>query len=378
MKTGQLRITIICGCLAPGQDGVGDYSRILAAHAAALGHAVQLISIADTTTSHSESGSFAIHRFKNVLQDTTTYAEVSRLIHTHSPEWLSLQFVNFSYHPKGLIHHLIAGISGWRMDRKLHVMFHEYWMERQQPFALKRNLHAYLQARLVKQAVRKWSPDHMDTSNQYYATELARAGIHASILPLFSNIPITSDLTADSTFIQTQSNRAIFLFPFAQHQDWNPAPVMQRLQALAIAKGIPPHVIQVGKNPHHKRHWPVIRAHADKFGWQCDALGVQDDATISALLQHATLGITTKHFLIAGKSGAVQAMREHDLPIFFGEPSPTAVELTDKLEQGLLPWELSDNELAIRLQLNRTKTPQPMAEQVCKKWVHTLANLSEA
>ena len=38
-----MKITFICGSLNPGQDGVGDYTRRLAAQLALDGHECQLI-----------------------------------------------------------------------------------------------------------------------------------------------------------------------------------------------------------------------------------------------------------------------------------------------------------------------------------------------
>jgi hypothetical protein len=42
-----MNIVFICGCLEPGVDGVGDYSRRLAGELIRMGNKVQLISLND-------------------------------------------------------------------------------------------------------------------------------------------------------------------------------------------------------------------------------------------------------------------------------------------------------------------------------------------
>jgi|GEM_PF-5787456 len=381
MNSAHLKVTIICGCLEPGADGVGDYSRILADGAQALGHSIQLISIADNCNKVEHVGSLTIHRFKDVLNDPSRMNQVTRLIEETTPDWLSLQFVNFSFNPRGLLNKLIPAVDTWRRGRRLHIMFHECYLEKRPLLAIKHNILARIQKGQTRKAARHWQPDCIHTSNPYYAAQLQTVEIEAKQLPLLSNIPIypVEDNQEGACFLESLTAEPIFLFPFTQHREWSPRPVMLRLKQLAEAKCIVPQILQIGKNQYQAKHWPVIQAEAKAYGWKHLALGSQSDAVISALLQTAQLGITTKHVLIAGKSGAVQAMREHDLPIFFSEPAPNTQSQKSTAQPPLfLPWELSNEALASGLDFKRKRKPKAMPQTICQKWIEDIQNAPKA
>lgn len=44
-----MRIAFSTGCLAPGRDGVGDYTRTLAGECARRGHTLALVSLGEPT-----------------------------------------------------------------------------------------------------------------------------------------------------------------------------------------------------------------------------------------------------------------------------------------------------------------------------------------
>src|SRR5687768_14234205 len=104
-----MKIFFICSSLEPGRDGAGDQARSLAAQLAKSGHEVMLASlneqnISDRITGYqnSESVSLKVDRLPAGWSAEAKLKVIKSTVQMHSPDWVSLQFVNFGYHRYGL------------------------------------------------------------------------------------------------------------------------------------------------------------------------------------------------------------------------------------------------------------------------------------
>ena len=102
------RIFLLCGTLEPGKDGVGDYSRQLAAALVARGLAVRLVASHDKFAGHVveeqlmlEEATIAITRIPYAEPAAERLRLLRLIIETFRPDWLSLQYVPYSFNSRG-------------------------------------------------------------------------------------------------------------------------------------------------------------------------------------------------------------------------------------------------------------------------------------
>ena len=105
-----MKIVFLCGSLEPGRDGVGDYTRRLAGELLRQGQQVAVIALHDLLVNEREDpmgtqqeGKLLIPtlRLSSRLSWATRIRQASTFIKTIDPDWISLQFVPFSFHKKG-------------------------------------------------------------------------------------------------------------------------------------------------------------------------------------------------------------------------------------------------------------------------------------
>src|SRR4051812_17723271 len=103
-----MKIVFLCGCLEPDFDGVGDYTRILASQLISQGIDAMIISLNDNYVVDQYEGQQVVNAITipvvrlpagRSLKDRLFKAKM--WIDQFDPDWLSLQFVIYSYHPKG-------------------------------------------------------------------------------------------------------------------------------------------------------------------------------------------------------------------------------------------------------------------------------------
>jgi hypothetical protein len=147
-----VRLTFITSSLAPGKDGVGDYTRELASSCQSLGVRCTLVALNDhhiectrEETQSARGESLACLR----LSASRPWPERLRIadgwLSDSCPDWISLQFVAYGYHPKGIVRgldRLLAAVIG---DRPLHLMLHELWIGAERSAPLRRRLIGTLQ-----------------------------------------------------------------------------------------------------------------------------------------------------------------------------------------------------------------------------------------
>ena len=192
-----MRLLLLCGSAAPGRDGVGDYSRRLGAALQAKGVEVRLLATHDKQVP-------AILREQQAegaaLVDTTRlpYATPARrrsaaigvLVKEFKPDWVSLQYVPYSFQPKGLPLAFVSQLGSLLAGVRVHVMFHECWVGISRISPWRHRLTGLGQRFVARRLVRGLRPRLISTSNELYRAVLATNGIDARLLPLFSNIEV--------------------------------------------------------------------------------------------------------------------------------------------------------------------------------------------
>ena len=362
-----MKICFLCSCLEPGRDGVGDYTRLLANACEEAGHSTQCLALRDPFAA--EGGT---HRFSNALENLTEQKRLIKQIDAFDPDWVSLQFVPYGLHPKGLPTRLPgllrACLGSWRW----HVMFHEIWIGCKLGSPAKERLVGFLQKRLIAHCMRIVSPvthTHADP----YRVLLNSIGLTTQGLPLFSNLPVSSNDNPEVTysFLNTNGiaisadNRDLFylggLFG-TLHPEWPPEPLLGKLREAARLHGKRIFVIHFGGIGPGKDLWESLMRDNDEDLTLLEH-GRMDATAASQLMKELDFGLASSPRSLIQKSGSVAALRAHGLPVIInrdeahypGVPrelplnDPLLIPFADTLPEHFfdLPHRTSDTRLAL-------------------------------
>ena len=349
-----MRIAFLCGSQEAGRDGVGDYTTGFAEELRLQGHDVMVIGLRDkfiTEITSSESrtagGAIPILRLPSALPWAECIAQARTQLDRFDPEWVSLQFVCYTFHPKGLVHGLAGKLAPLLKGRKLHIMFHELWLCKELGWGWKQCAVGALQRFFIRCFVRASNPDVMQTSNATYAALLNRSGIPATELGLFGAVPIPP--VSGKAWIEAQlrnalgagyRREAVWLFGLfgALHAQWPPEPLLTRLHHAAQDAGKKPVLLSIGRTGDAGSElWKrIAHDYADRFAFI--RLGEQPTGHVSEYLSFLDCGIATTPRSIIGKSSTFISMLEHGLPVIVNHDC-TAGEFTPpgKSEPLLIP-----------------------------------------
>ncbi|MBD1393305.1 glycosyltransferase family protein [Mucilaginibacter glaciei] len=308
-----LQLTFLCSGLEPGRDGVGDYTRRLAAALIKQGHHCTVIAFNDRYISADEQSKqivddteVSIFRIAAAQPAQQRFAAVKAHVQQFDPQWISLQFVPFGFHAKGLTFGLSKLLLSISKTAQWHLMVHELWvgMDKQSP--AKHIAWGWLQKQLIRSLFRKLNPAVIATQSLLYQNQLGKMGFDASYLPLFSNIPV-------SGVKRSRSDRTVYLIIFGNIHFG--APVKQ-FAAEVAAHGQSAKIKYILKIVGHCGDEQAVWLKEWKStGMDAELVGQQSPDRISAELINADIAITTTPVTITDKSGSFAAMREHDLPV---------------------------------------------------------------
>ena len=328
-----MRIVFMCSSLAPGRDGVGDYARRLAAACAGLGHDSALLALNDPDVREasqeqqvSQGLALSTLRLPRALPWAHRITAANHWLQGQRPEWLSLQFVPYGYHPKGFIGDLHERIQGLAEQRKIQIMFHELWIGMRRAAPLKDVLVGSLQRRAILRMIRHLRPDCIHTSNSTYQAALLRRGVRAEVLPLPGNIPVVSQpdlqwLGGELVRLGVPVPRAMdrargwrFGFFGSIHPSWEPSSLLELIAEASRQAGREVVIVSVGRQTAGDVRWKQMeRDWAGQFSFA--ALGERVADEISTFLQSIDFGIAPTPWQLIGKSGAAAAMIDHGVPV---------------------------------------------------------------
>jgi hypothetical protein len=192
------KILIICGSTEPGKDGVGDYTRILSNELYRLGMTVRLIALYDKYVSNvtvepklNGGNDFVAVRIPVKLSVNKKIDVFRQELREFQPDFISIQFVPFSFNEKGVVAELVYLFSRIkRRPYKWSITFHELWINEQDNTKIKIFLWARAQRFFIKVFVRLLDNPVLITTNELYASRFGSK--HVNVLPLFGNIKIFS------------------------------------------------------------------------------------------------------------------------------------------------------------------------------------------
>lgn len=304
-----MKIVFICGSIEPGMDGVGDYTKILAGTLIALGYEVSIISLYDTYVSkiklETQENSIKTHRIPFHLDEAIRFKELNTIINNFNPDWISFQFVIFSFHPKGLPWMLGIKLKRVIGNRNVHIMFHELWVAMDQESSFKLKILGKLQKLIINNILKQIKPKVIHTHTPLYQWQLSKIGFDSHILPLFGNIPVKD--------IYKKQQKGYRFLVFGSIHFGAPIEVFaEELLSLELQNNKISEVIFVGRCGSEQIYWEKV---LQEKGISHTSLGEQSVENISEILMGSDYGITSTPYLLTEKSGTVAAMLEHGLPV---------------------------------------------------------------
>ena len=355
-------ILFLTSGLEPGKDGVGDYTRLLAAECIRRQQTCLLLALNDGYVSQPVEASEWVDGIEmRVLRlpASLPWKERAQLAanfqKNRSIDWISLQFVCYGFNPKGVVWNLSGFFASVIGTRPLHVMFHETWIGIDKTFSFKHLLVGTIQKYFIRKLFQKLRPRLVTTSNAFYASLLQGIGFAAVETPLFSNIPVLprgdgADLP--EKLIQAKvcdrsgahPERWLGLFFGALYPEWKEEPFLRIMASPPDHSNKRVCLVSTGRiGGPGKIRWEKFQ---ESYGSAIDfvALGDCTPAQISALMHVADFGVSNSPWHLLGKSSSTATMLDHGLPVIvtdydsqpFTSPSPSEnpqlYRCDDKLE----------------------------------------------
>ncbi|WP_197455803.1 glycosyltransferase [Stieleria neptunia] len=316
----RLTIVFLCGSLEPGRDGVGDYTRRLAAECIRQGHDALVIALCDREDplfsdskceieKHQSDQGTAVRCVRWSRNDgwARKTRRLAQILRQESPDVISIQFVPYSFNARGLPFQFLRCFWKCRavVGGRWHIMFHELWIGPQEGKPLSSRVISRLQRSVVRQLR---LCDVVHTHLPVYREALAQCGINASPLPLFSNI------ARSTQFVGNRAINGVVNIGFFSQQD----PVAE------VRDWIVTFTEDAEKGGSSVcLHLAGARGSAAESYWRKSLAGKAEVAVhgwmvpeeLSVYLRSMDLGITTVPRHAIGKSGSVAAFFEHGTPV---------------------------------------------------------------
>ena len=318
-----MKIAFITGSLEAGKTGVGDYSLLLADACRNKGVTCTTLGLHDPDVNGDEEKPDSL-RISSALPWKQRLSKAKSWVELFNPDWISLQFVPYAFHPKGLFRDFLNVFPKILERRKLQVMFHEIWIGEFPGAPWSQRICGSLQKRLVRKLLRATCPRLVNHSCAGAEVRLGRAGIQSKHLPIFGNVPPIDKLDPTRSFdllskaglalsAEERSDWWILGFFGSIHEDWQVeslAPILNAAKQLGKQVAI----LSLGRLGEAKRKWEKISEHhRDEVLWA--KLGELDPQTMSQCLRGLDYGLTSTPWDLVGKSGAIAAMLEHGVPV---------------------------------------------------------------
>lgn len=365
-----MKIIFLCGSLEPGRDGVGDYTRRLTGELLRQKHQASINALQDNyiegvlyEKQEQDNTEVSVIRLGKGVSAKKKCDEVSKFVNNLNPDWLSLQYVPFSYQKNGLPFFLGKYLKKIGAGRKWHIMFHELWVGMDKEAPWKHKIWGKGQAYIVRKIIEQLNPVISHTQTPLYKMQLDRIGHEVSLLPLFGNIPVHFSKNG------SKEGQTISFVVFGQIQPG--APIEQFAKELRdygqdIQKEI--QFIFIGHNGKELKNWVEI---CIKANFRTILYGEQDVNRISKVLSEADWGITSTPSFQLEKSGTVAAMIEHDLPIYcVARPWNTTKVPKIDIPGGIIEYRINELDLSVHKNGNVTKN---RLENVARSLVYDLS-----
>ena len=356
-----VKILFLAGSIEPGKDGVGDYARTLACECAHGGHETFLLSLNDTWVSGSAEAPSELRLGARMPWPDRVNA-ARAFLRGIQPDWVSLQYVPYSFHPTGLnfaLPQILSAIIGRTPSQ---CMFHEIWIGAQTGAPVQAKLLGFCQRKIIQAVAKTLVCRTIHTSNFVYARLLARYGIEAKQLPLFGSVSVFATRNEPRG-----SDGTLSLGLFGSiHPEWNPDEMLGALRKL----GRPIRLSHVGRIGPGESVWTDL---SGRYQPEIEfrRLGEQSLENISQFFSSVDFGVATTPLSLIGKSASVAAMLDHGLPVIINRNDVHFRGITDTYPtcELLIPV---DEMFLERLTAARRQTPKPLLPEVTKQFLSDL------
>lgn len=370
-----MKVVFICSSLEPGHDGVGDYTRLLAGEIIKQGNSAAILSVNDkyidvitTGTQEANGIQVPVMRIPVGVPNSKWLVEVKTWLNDLNPEWLSLQFVPFGFHPKGLPFNLSKQLLFLGGDRKWHIMFHELWVGIAQEESKKLFYWGLLQRAIIKSLLSKLKPSVIHTQTLLYQKLLEKLGFKAQLLPLFGNIPVT-----DKQIDKNDENEISFVVFGLIHSGAPINSFAREAAEYSRNKNIKITLTFIGRCGPEQERWAKIWK---SEGLELNIMGEQSAEQISAVLSNASMGISATALAVIEKSGTFAAMRDHKLPVISLSKPWNPIGISGlKVPDGIVEYSIGNFESCINANfklnpISLTKTATELVNSLSKATIH--------
>lgn len=304
------RILFICGTLEAGKDGVGDYTRRLASELRSRGLKVSIIAARDKKIAVLSSDHESI-RIPYATPAAERRSLMRRAILDFKPDWISLQYVPYSFNNRGIPLAFILELRALAPLGKWQVMFHELWIDENGLATPKDTAISLLQRWAITGLNRAVKPELRHTHLPAYQTKLLnKTHITSRPLPLFANI--APAFPAQNKEVREQEYRIGF---FSQMELYPEVlTFIRQLKDWLIKKNRKLEIVLLGGSEDKMRS--VAASLSRHFpDSTITPLGFLAEKELSKQLGALDLGITPVRNHDIGKSGTVAAFLNHGLPV---------------------------------------------------------------
>jgi hypothetical protein len=323
-----MRIAFVTSCLEPECDGVGDYTSLLAEECERRGHAVTRLALNDGRI-------FEVIESPGLLRLPAASSWPERLararvwLEAFSPDWVSLQFVNYGFHPRGFAMRTATRLrklfAGWPVQ----VFLHELWIGGETGASWKHRVLGWWQRQGLLALLRTLDVRVIHTSNATYVHRLARHGLVAKRLPLFGSLP------TPAASLREKGDTWTFALFGTLHPVWPAEPLFTHLRALSR----PVEIVHAGNIGTGEALWRQLEAtYGTTFRFR--RLGRLSPQALADFFATADFGVATTPWEIIGKSASVAAMLDCGLPVVVNR---------DDIHYAGLPDEPIDTPLLIKM-----------------------------
>lgn len=307
-----MNILFICGSAELGKDGVGDYIRRLCGELSRMGHKAQMLSLCDkhtdrffTETQWIEGSPVIVSRIPMGCSHNLQMTWSQEILEAAPVDWISLQFVPYSFDSKGLPFWLPGVLNKLKGKHQWHFMFHELWIGIERDATFKNKCVGFLQKRIIRKLEKSIAPKVVHTQSKIYQHYLSNMAITSNYLPLFGNVSVTASKSKKPEFIQ--------IVVFATIHDKAPFEdfiIDLKKELEHINKELK--FVFMGRHGDLLGTWTNI---LDLYSIEYELLGVSSEEKISEILTNSDYGISSTPYKISDKSGVLAAMHEHQLAI---------------------------------------------------------------
>ena len=341
------RLLFITGTLESGRSGVADYTLKLASELANLDVSCTCIAINDIfyvgpsaySSIRTKVGNVRLIRFSSSLPWKKRIDQLKIEIKNFNPDWISLQYVAYAYHVKGIPFNLAYHLKAFMSLAHWHIMVHELWLD--PSTSIKNRVISTAQKFVTLFLFRQLRPSVIHTSNKWYQSLLLKSGFKCYILPLFSSIPfkpVNHTASSSSSSSSSSSFRCMnwtFILFGSISRDWHAEPLLANIEEARICASIKSCTfVSIGSNSAQGvRLWDSLQTSVyPAFNFKC--LGELSAERVSEELQFADFGISVSPSHLIEKSSSAAAMTAHGLPVIISRVEPTSDLWNQSLKKG--------------------------------------------